>query len=330
MVYELAEGLVEEGHEVALFATGDCLTRAKTNFLYPEAQWPPDPLTELNHCSWAMEEIASGDFDVAHVHCASAVAMARLVRDLPLVYTVHHERTESLSEFYRHFPDPWYAFISHSQCRLEIPLPRWDVIHHGLDAARFQVTDEPDRYVCFVGRFSKVKGPHVAIDVAQKAGLPIRVAGEVHPPDRDFAAAELEHRLKSPHVRFIGCVGIKEKVPLLRRARALLAPLAWEEPFGLVLIEAMLSGCPVVAFSRGSAPELIEPGLTGFLAESAEEMAEIIRSGGPLESFDRNRCRARAVERFSRTRMVNEYLRLYKRVLSQKADENTIDAPAFA
>jgi glycosyltransferase involved in cell wall biosynthesis len=330
MVYELVEGLFEQGHDVTLFGTGDSLTRAKTLSLYDKPQWPPDAITELNHCSWAMARIGASDFDLVHVHCAAALAMGRLVPDLPMVYTIHHERTEILSSFYSDFPETCFVTISHSQRKLEVPLPRCEVIHHGLDPNRFEVTNKPDRYVCFVGRFAKIKGPHTAIDVAAQAGLPIRIAGEVHPPERDFAASELEPRLKLPHVRFVGCVNVKQKVPLLRQARALLAPLDWNEPFGLILIEAMLSGCPVVAFPRGSATELIEPGITGFLAESAEEMVEVIREGGPLDSFDRRRCRLRAVQRFSRSRMVDDHVRLYERLLADKSEPETITNPIFA
>jgi len=163
-----------------------------------------------------------------------------------------------------------------------------------------------------------VKGPHIAIDAARRARLPIRVAGRVHPPDTEFAARELEQRLVLPHVTNVGCVGPLQKVPLLKHARALLAPLQWEEPFGLVLIEAMLSGCPVIAFPRGSARELVEHGITGYLPKSAEEMVELIRPGGAVESIDRGRCRERAVERFSRKRLVRDHLRLYERILADR------------
>src|SRR5581483_2872780 len=160
---------------------------------------------------------------------------------------------------------------------------------------------------CFVSRLAREKGPHTAIDVAAAAGLEIRVAGRVHPPDRAFAAREVEPRLALPHVTYLGGIGTDVKVPLLRDARALLAPVEWDEPFGLILIEAMLSGCPVVAFGRGSVPELVEPGVTGFVVRSAEEMAAVIRRGGPLEGFNRRRCRARAIQRFSRARFVRDH-----------------------
>jgi glycosyltransferase involved in cell wall biosynthesis len=301
VVHELAEGLVEHGHDVDLFATGDSRTSATLHALFPNAQWPPEMLADLNHVSWAMQQVAErGPFDVIHAHSAVALACTRLLPSVPMVYTLHHERDQQLSSFYRFFPHAHYIAISEDQRRREIPLSRVQVIHHGLDPAKFEVSRHASGdYVCFVGRFARVKGPHTAIDAAARAGVPIRVAGEIHPPDEAWASVELQHRMQRRHVRYVGSIGLTEKRPLLRDARALLAPIEWNEPFGLILIEAMLSGCPVVAFARGSVPELVEEGITGFIAHDVDHMADLIRPGGKVDAFDRLRCRARAVERFS-------------------------------
>jgi glycosyltransferase involved in cell wall biosynthesis len=168
--------------------------------------------------------------------------------------------------------------------------------------------------VCFIGRYAQVKGPHTAIDVARQAGVRIWLAGEVHSPDESWAAEQLRPRLAESHVTEMGPIGIAAKASLLAHARALLAPIEWNEPFGLILIEAMLSGCPVVAFPRGSVRELVEDGLTGFLAASPEHMVELIRPGGAVDTFDRIRCRQRAIERFSADRMVDDHIALYERV----------------
>jgi glycosyltransferase involved in cell wall biosynthesis len=320
VVYELAEGLKARGHDVTVFGTGDSTTSAELRSLYDRAQWPPEMLTDVSHVSWAMREVAAGGYDLVHTHSCVALALQGFVPDVPLVYTLHHVRDERLSAFYDQYPEAFYVAISDDQRRREHPLPRVSVIHHGLDSGRYTWTSAPRGYVTFVGRLSLVKGPHTAIDVAARAGVRIVVAGDVHPPDRDFAEREVVPRLQRAHVAYIGRIGMSVKVPLLRDARALLAPIDWDEPFGLILIEAMLSGCPVVAFPRGSVPELIEHGVTGFIAGSSDEMADVIRPGGPLERFDRAACRTRAVERFSRARMVLDHERLYARIVSQTRD----------
>ena len=203
--------------------------------------------------------------------------------------------------------------ISERQRQREVPLPRITTIYHGLDPARYAGPTRAGDYVCFIGRLSMVKGPHIAIDVAERAGYEIRIAGRVHydDPDPNFVTRELEPRLCRPHVRHVGTVGMVEKSALLRQARALLMPIAWEEPFGLVMIEAMLCGCPVIAFPRGSVPELVEHGRTGFIVPDADAMVTTLRDG--LDDFDREACRARAIERFRRERMVQAYEAWYRR-----------------
>jgi glycosyltransferase involved in cell wall biosynthesis len=317
VVYELVEGLVDRGHEVTLFGTGDSHARARLRSLYPRGQWPPEPLTDLNHVSWAMQQIADGEYDVVHTHSAAALAVARLTPHLPLVYTLHHAQDATLSEYYKDFPEVRFVAISADQRRRESGVAESVVIHHGLDPARYHWTADPEPYVCFVGRFAREKGPHTAIDAAELAGVPIRLAGDVHPPNHAYFHAEVEPRLGKPHVSTLGCIGTAQKVPLLRSARALLAPIDWNEPFGLILIEAMLSGCPVVSFGRGSVPELVEPGITGFIAGSMEEMAGLIRPGGAVDQLDRRRVRARALRRFSRERMLLEYEALYRSIVAE-------------
>jgi glycosyltransferase involved in cell wall biosynthesis len=316
IVSELAEGLVRRGLDVELLATGDSRTSAVLRSLYKEAQWPPEMLADVNHVSWAMQQISQrGPFDVIHAHSAVALACARLVPDVPMVYTLHHAREEQLSAFYRYCPEPYYVAISEDQRRREVPLRHVRVIHHGLDPARYRCTERPlGDYVCFIGRYACVKGPHTAIDVARQAGVQIWLAGEVHPPDEAWADEQLRPRLAQCHVTEMGPIGIAAKAPLLAHARALLAPIEWNEPFGLILIEAMLSGCPVVAFRRGSVPELVEDGLTGFIATSPEHMVKLIRPGGAVDRIDRVRCRQRAIERFSADRMVADHVALYERV----------------
>jgi len=316
VVHELCEGLVASGHDVVLFATGDSRTNAELRSLYLEPQWPPEMLSDLNHVSWAMQQVADdGRFDLIHAHSAVALACGRLLPTVPLVYTIHHERDERLSAFYRHCQEVNYVAISNDQRRREIPLDHVEVIHHGLDPANYEWSPRAaGDHVAFVGRFSRVKGPHSAIEAARRAGVPLLIAGEIHPPDESWASAELRHRLNESHVSYLGSIGLEEKRPLLRDARALLMPIEWNEPFGLIIIEAMLSGCPVVAFGRGSVPELVETGVTGFVARNIDEMAALIRPRGPVDDFNRERCRQRAALRFSRARMVADHVAMYERI----------------
>jgi glycosyltransferase involved in cell wall biosynthesis len=326
VVYELVEGLVARGHHVTLFATGDSKTTGELRFVYDKAQWPPSSMKEISHVSAAMDHIARGGYDIIHAHSAVALGYSRLLPHIPMVYTLHHHREEDMSELYMSFPNVHYVAISHRQKNLEAPLPRCSVIYHGLDPGRFEFSPVADNYVCFIGRLSAEKGPHDAIDAARIAGLPIQVGGEPHWPDRWYFEHEVQERLKEPHVTYLHGVDDSKKIPLLKKARALLTPVNWEEPFGLILIEAMLSGCPVISFPRGSTPELIEPNITGYLVESAAEMAELIRPGGIVESFDRHRCRDRAIVRFSRDRLVTDHLRLYSQILEENASADALVA----
>lgn len=327
VVSELVEGLVARGHDVTLFATGDSETAAELRYLWPEARWPPDAMADINHTSWAMRQVQDEQFDLLHLHSAPALACSRFLPGVPVVYTIHHVRDETLSSYYRYFSHVHYVAISRDQAAREVPLPRMSMIHHGLDPNHYQWTDTPADYVCFIGRFSEIKGPHTAMHVAEQARVPIRVAGEVHPPDSEFAEREVLPRFESPHVSYVGSIGMKEKVPFFRAARALLMPITWDEPFGLVMIEAMLSGCPVVGFPRGSVPELVEEGLTGFLVEDGGAMADLIRPGGPLDRFDRRRCRERAVERFASGRMVEEHEKLYRHVVGSQPVRDVGQSP---
>lgn len=315
VVHELVEGLLDRGHLVTLFATGDSRTRATLQARFEEAVWPPEPYAEVDHVSWALRQAAQGDFDLVHAHSPTALAVARLTPGLPMVYTIHHAQEPALSRYYAHFPEVDFVAISGDQCRRETG-PDWcTVIHHGLDARRYEWRDRAGDYLCFVGRLAPEKGPLTAIEVATRAGVPLRLAGSIHPCDQAYVDTKVRPRLSDRGVTWLGRVGMDRKVPLLRDARALLAPIEWNEPFGLILIEAMLSGCPVVAFGRGSVPELVQPGVTGFVAASQDEMVELVRPGGPVDALDRRRIREVAVRRFDRARMVTDYERVYQAAL---------------
>ncbi len=316
VVHELACALDQLGHEVSVFATGDS-TAPGLRALFPTAVWPIDPYAELLHARFAAREIAAGEFDVAHIHTPAALAFADEL-GVPVVYTLHHARDERLSRFYAYAPRAVRVAISRRQAELEDPRPR-HVVHHGLSPELYPApARRDDGYAFFLGRLSWCKGPDVAVEAARRAGLDLVVAGQAHeeggPPGWD---ALLASALREPHVTWRAQAGLPAKRRLLGGARALLMPIRWEEPFGLVMIEAMLAGCPVIAFARGSAPELVEDGVTGLLVEDAREMAVALREARLL---DRAACQARARERFSAARMAADYLHVYRAAASRAGE----------
>ena len=326
VVHYLTEGLVRAGHSVALFGTGDSETSAQLRARYPEAVWPIDSLAEIDHIAWSLAQVRSGGFDVVHVQQAPALALSRFV-DVPFVYTLHHPREETLSRLYRRYPRVHYVAISHRQCEREEPLPRMQVVHHGVDPDDYPFVAEPEGYVGFIGRFAPVKGPHRAIDAALRAGVPIHVAGLPHAGEGEqFHAAEMVQRLTRPGVTWVGEVGGTTKRAHLGGAVATLFPISWEEPFGLVMIESMMCGTPVIAFPRGAAPEVIEDGVTGFLVRDETEMAAAI---GRARALDRRRCRAYAVERFHADRMVREYANVYATAAAERARRARMSVPTI-
>jgi glycosyltransferase involved in cell wall biosynthesis len=327
--FELAEALHARGHEVTLFTTGDSRTSGEKRWLYPRPSWPPTPHDEVSHAGWAFSEIARGAFDVAHLNSPLGLPFARFVA-VPLVYTLHHHRLESASRLYANCPGVAFVAISRRQRELEAELASAAVIHHGLTPDRYPPSVRDEGYLLHLGRYAPEKGTHLAIDAAAVAGLPLKLAGRVHEQDAAYFAEHVAPRLRRLGVEALGEAGPARKVGLLRGARAVLLPLRWEEPFGLVAVEAMLCGTPVLGFPRGSFPEIVDEGVTGFLAPDGDVEA-LGRLARGLGGFDRRACAARARERFSADRMASAYEALYARVIAREAQRPApiaITAPA--
>lgn len=312
VVAELVSGATAAGHEVTLFTCGEP-TLAGARVLYDCPQWPPDPHAELVHAAWAIGEVL-GDgrrYDLIHAHVPSALALSRFV-DVPMIYTVHHARDPHLAPLYAR-ADAQLIAVSARQRDLSPPLARAQVIHHGLSPERYPLGDGAGGYAVFLGRIAAQKGAHHAIDAARWAGVPLKLAGRPHAGDRDYYAREVRPRLGAPGAARVGLIGGADKSALLASACALLFPIEWEEPFGLVMIEAMLCGTPVIAFPHGSVAEVVDEGVTGFIVKDAfamaERLAQVARGG-----FDRRLCRERARARFDARRMVAEHLALYRQV----------------
>lgn len=314
IVAEVSGGLSRLGHAVTLFTCGGSFADCEVRTLFDRARWPPEPYVELAHAAWAADEIARDrrGFDVVHAHVPSMLAFARRL-DAPLVCTVHHDRA---TPQYRSLYESLYAntpaqlvCISARQRALSPELASARVILHGLDEARYGCGPGDGHYVAFLGRFAREKGVHHALDAAERARVPILLGGGPHWQDAAYQQEEVRPRLERAGVRVLGELGGPEKTRFLQGARALLFPIAWEEPFGLVMIEAMLCGTPVLAFPGGAVEEVVEEGVTGFVVHDVDEMAARIRDVG---RFDRERCFRRACERWSARRMVADHLRLYR------------------
>ncbi len=320
MTAELAKCLTRLGHDVTVFATGDSSPAGRLLWRFPRAVWPPDDHAELRHAAFAWRHIVANapDVDVVHVHQAQSLALASL-QPLPVVATIHHERDAKLVDFYGDFPDVTYVAISQRQAELSPELRARHVVHHGLDPQLYPLGEGRGGYVAFLGRLAPQKAPHVAIDAAIAAGVPLRIGGEAHWVAREYFEREVKPRLANPLITHLGEVSHAPKLELLGGARALLFPIEWEEPFGLVMIESMLCGTPVIAFPHGSAPEVVDDGVTGWIADTEDDMVARLRAlrDGDL-AFDRRLCREQAVRRFGMDRMVDDYLAVYQSAIGMR------------
>jgi glycosyltransferase involved in cell wall biosynthesis len=316
----LTEELIDLGHDVTLLASGDSVTRAKLVPVLPRAlrlsRPHRDPALAYAALLEAVAERAA-DFDVIHFHIdwLHLPLMRRL--GVPFLTTLHGRL--DLPDFaptLQRFDDAPFVSISDSQ-RTPLPGLNWAAtIHHGLPTNGLRPGLQPEGYLAFLGRITPEKGPHVAIRWARAAGLPLRIAAKVPRGENRFFKEQIAPLLDADDVEFIGEVDERAKAEFLGRASALLFPIDWPEPFGLVMIEAMACGAPVIALPRGSVPEIVEHGVTGFLVESD---AQAVAAIGRLNELDRARVRAAFERRFSARRMAQDYVRCYRRLAAEPA-----------
>jgi glycosyltransferase involved in cell wall biosynthesis len=319
---DLARDLAKLGHRPTVFATADstCVGARHEGALFAKPVWPPDDLAELRHAAASWREIAQhlDDFDIVHINHAGALPFGHFIPAIPTIATVHHDREPRLNAHYASYPDVSFVAISDRQAQLNWEVPFDTVIHHGMAIDRYPF-GEGGEQGAFLGRFAIGKAPHLAIDFAAAASMPLALGGNAHPPEREYFEREVEPRLarySAAGVNWIGEVDHEQKVELLRHSKCLVFPIQWEEPFGLVMIEAMLIGTPVVAFACGAAPEVIEDGVTGYLAHTPEEFVDRLKR---VDTIDRKRCRERARERWSSLRMARDYVRAYEAAIARHA-----------
>ncbi|HEY0502816.1 MAG TPA: glycosyltransferase family 4 protein [Lysobacter sp.] len=320
VVAHLADALVAAGHEVTLFAAGDAQTSATLAPMRDQSiRLDPAPLKSDLAAHFAMlDEVRqrAEEFDVLHFHID--LLHFPFFQDTPWrTLTTLHGRLDlkDLAQAYACWPQFPLASISDSQ-RRPLPSANWaGTVHHGLPTALYEFSPTPrGGYLAFLGRISPEKRLDRAIAIARRAGLPLKVAAKVDAVDRAYFHSEIEPLLDDPMVEFIGEINDASKSDFLGGAIALLFPIDWPEPFGLVMIEAMACGTPVVAWNCGSVPEVLDPGLTGVIVNGIDEAAQAV---GVVARYDRGRIRARFEQRYSAAAMARRYVELYWRVLEQ-------------
>ena len=303
----LIEELVELGHDVTLFASGDSVTRAKLVSVWPRALRLGRPRSDPIAVQAALlEAIAqrAKDFDVIHVHIdwLHLPLLSRL--GVPFITTSHGRMDlPGLPEVVRCFPGAPFVSISNSQ-RTPLPGANWlGTVYHGLPVISLRPSFEEGSYLAFLGRLTAEKGPEAAIRIARASGLPLRIAAKVPRAERSYFKDKLEPQIDGDQVRLIGEVNDQTKEPFLAGARALLFPIDWPEPFGLVMIEAMACGTPVIAFRSGSVPEVVDDAVTGFVVNDEAEAVHAVKR---LNELDRGKVRAHFEQRFTARRMARE------------------------
>ncbi len=319
----LALGLRRRGHHPVVYTNGESRLKVELRYLYPRSEWPihdnlHSSLKDLNHSSWACREAA--DCDLIHLHNAPGLAFTRFFTG-PVAYTLHHPWEPALAEFYRHFPDVHFIAISQAQSAAYRGFAHLHVVPHGIDLNSYRLGGGRREWLVFLGRIAPIKGVHLAIEVARRAGLPLKIAGEIQPIFREYWERQIRPQLDG-RIQYVGEVGLEEKNALLGGALAMLFPIEWEEPFGLVMLEAMACGAPVLAFPRGAAPEVIAPGVSGWLCRDVAEMAR--RAAVP--GIAAESCRAWVAARFSLERMVADYERIYCHMLAATSQALTAES----
>jgi len=317
----LIDELVERGHEVTLFASGDCTTRARLHETVETNLTERSAAGEMYmfeyYANSTMTEVLreARHFDFIHYHLSSAWLPLAATCRTPGLFTMHTSPHLDDEWVMRRWPEVAVAGISRCQMRgASVKLGRdFPIVNNGCDFAAYEPSFEAGRYLAFLGRMSEAKNPLGAIQIARAVGMPIVLAGQPqNAAEQRYFSEQIEPLLDDDQVRWIGPVNHPQKNELLRHAAALLFPIQWEEPFGLVMIEAMACGCPVVAHRRGSVEEVVEHGLTGYHSGVLDGLADLVPQALAL---DRKKVREHARARFGFARMVDEYEALYRALL---------------
>jgi glycosyltransferase involved in cell wall biosynthesis len=313
-VAHLAEGLRKSNIDAVVYANGESTVEAERRWLYEKAQWPIKPseyvwLKEIDHTAWAVAD-ALKHSDLIHVQSTQALALSRFA-NRPFVLTLHGPHESKLSEYFSHYQEVQYVAISEDQARQE-SLPKLRTIHHGIDLSLYQLVENKRPYLSFIGRIAPIKGTHVAIEVAQRTGIPLKIAGEVQPVFREYFENKIRPHIDGRLVEYIGPADLRAKNELLGNSMAMLFPIQWKEPFGLVMLEAMACGTPVLALPGGSVPEIVKEGVSGHICRSIRGLINSVANLNMKPAA----VRKYVEENFSINKMVASYISLYKETIS--------------
>lgn len=318
------ESLINEqvlmGHDVTLFASGDSKTQARLKPVIDKAIWNQKGIDFPNaYHTIELDMVAkmSEEFDIIHSHFNFIHFQSLHQIKTPMITTLHWRvDLKEFQDLFSYFKDAPLIAISKSQ-KSYIPNANVkEVIYHGFPINAYQYNDSPDNYIAFVGRFNPEKGAHIAIEVASRAGMKIKLAARM-PDDKKgmcYFHDKIEPLLAEPNVEYLGELGEEDKKTLLMNAKLTLVPTSWPEPFGLVTVESLLCGTPVIAFPLGGTGEIVESGLNGFAVENVNEMVKAV---GNIAQISRKACRKYAEERFSVHLMTEKYINVYKKVINE-------------
>ncbi len=308
----LTEELVRLGLDVTLFATGDSNTSGKLVAVcqrpYSEDHSIDPKVAECLHISEVFERAA--EFDLIHNHYDFLPLTYSALVDTPILTTIHGFSSPSIIPVYRKYHARSY-YVAISEADKSSELDYIATIHHGIDVAQFPFCEAAGEYLLFFGRIHPDKGVHEAIQVAQRVGIKLVIAGIIQ--DQDYFATRVEPHINGTTVEYLGSVGPDRKADVLGRALALLHLISFEEPFGISMVESMACGTPVIAFARGSIPEIIRHGETGYIVEDIEHAVKAVAG---VQSIDRSTCREDVERRFSHTRMAHDYVDAYEKILN--------------
>jgi glycosyltransferase involved in cell wall biosynthesis len=327
VVSYLTEELVRQGHDVTLYASGDSVTRARLVAACRRSlRLDKTCVDQLAHHVLMLELLGkdAASYDVIHYHIDYLHYPFSRRMHVPHVTTLHGRLDmPDLVPLYREFRDMPVVSISNAQ-RAPLPRAHWAAtVYHGLPEDLYRFRPRPGNYLAFLGRISPEKRVDRAIAIAHCIGMPLKIAAKVDSVDREYFTTTIEPLLRGPQIEYVGEIGEGEKDELLGNAFALVFPIDWPEPFGLVMIEAFACGTPVIAYRRGSVPEVVDEGVTGFIVEALDDA---VQAAERIATLDRARCRRAFEERFTASRMARDYLAVYERQRARQSQ--AVDARA--